>query len=150
MGRKNRYESHVKPHLEEIKEWYQVLTEKQIAEMLGVSVTSFENYKIKYPELRETLQSGKKKLIKTLKETLKKKAMGYSYEETKTKVTEVNGDVVKKVTETFVKYAQPDTGAIHLLLKNLDDTWRNDDRETMNLKRERLELDKQKAENENW
>jgi len=54
-----------------------------------------------------------------------------------------------KVEETE-KYAAPDTGAIHLLLKNLDDNWRNDDKATMDMKREKLELDKQKAEAESW
>ena len=48
------------------------------------------------------------------------------------------------------KYAPPDTGAIHLLLKNLDDNWRNDDKPTMDLRREKLENDKKKAENADW
>lgn len=52
--------------------------------------------------------------------------------------------------EEYERYSPPDTGAIHLLLKNLDPSWRNDDQATMNMKREKLELEKQKAEQDNW
>ena len=149
MGRKNKYETHVQPFLNDIAEWYELLTEQQIAKKLGVSVASFENYKNQYPELRDCLKNGKEHLIEELKSSLKKKAKGYFYEETKTYVKEEKGQTVK-IIEKYKRYAQPDTGAIHLLLKNLDETWRNDDQVTVDMKREKLDLDKQKAEAENW
>lgn len=149
MGRKSRYETHVQPFLEDIKEWYQLLTEGQIAEKLGISVASFENYKKKYPELVEALKDGRTHLVEELKGTLKKKAQGYYYEETKTVIRKEGGKELQMV-EKYKRYAQPDTGAIHLLLKNLDEDWRNDDKATMDMKRERLEMDKTKAENESW
>lgn len=149
MGRKNKYESHVKPRLEEIKRWYGTLTEAQIAKKLGVSVASFENYKLKYPELKESLQSGREQLIEELRETLKQKAKGFHYTEKKKIIRDVNGQRTQ-VIEEYDRYSPPDTGAIHLLLKNLDESWRNDDKATMDLKREKLELDKTKAENETW
>ena len=150
MGRKSRYETHVLPYLQQIQEWCQDLDERQIAvDRLGIAVSTWENYKKKYPELREALKKGKQQLVGDLKAALKKKAKGYTYEETKTTIRDEGG---KKVTiiEKFKKYAQPDTGAIHLLLKNLDPEWTNDDRTTIDLKREQLELAKQKAENDNW
>lgn len=149
MGRKSKYETHVKPFLSEIQEWYQLLNEEQIAKKLGISVASFENYKKQYPELKEVLQNGKQTLIEDLKQSLKKKALGFKYKEKKTYIKEVDGQRVK-IIEEYEKYAQPDTGAIHLLLKNLDGTWRNDDQATVDMKREKLELEKQKAENDNW
>ena len=149
MGRKNKYESHVKPFLKQIEEWYQLETEEQIAKKLGVSVASFENYKNKYSELREALKNGKRSLIEELKSTLKKKAKGFTYTEIKTSIRQ-DGEKEIKIIEKYEKYAQPDTGAIHLLLKNLDESWRNDDKATVDLKREKLELDRQKAENDNW
>ena len=149
MGRKGRYETHVQPFLNDIAEWYGLINEDQIAKKLGISVATFEKYKNEHPELRESLKKGKEDLIEELKTTLKKKAKGFYYEETKTYIKQENGKEVKTV-EKHKKYAQPDTGAIHLLLKNLDDTWRNDDKATQDLKREKLELDRQKAENENW
>lgn len=149
MGRKGRYETHVQPFLNDIAEWYGLINEDQIAKKLGISVASFEKYKNEHPELRDALKKGKEDLIEELKTTLKKKAKGFYYEETKTYIKQENGKEVKTV-EKHKKYAQPDTGAIHLLLKNLDDTWRNDDKATQDLKKEKLELDRQKAENENW
>lgn len=149
MGRKGRYETHVQPFLNDIAEWYGLINEDQIAKKLGISVATFEKYKNEHPELRESLKKGKEDLIEELKTTLKKKAKGFYYEETKTYIKQENGKEVKTV-EKHKKYAQPDTGAIHLLLKNLDDTWRNDDKATQDLKKEKLELDRQKAENENW
>lgn len=149
MGRKSRYETHVKPHLDDIREWYEELTEEQIARRLGVSVASFENYKKRYAELTDVLQSGKRSLIDELKESLKKKAKGFYYEETKTSIRNENGKEIKLI-EKYKKYAQPDTGAIHLLLKNLDETWRNDDKATIEMKQRKLDMEKEKLENENW
>lgn len=149
MGRKSRYETHVQPYLKDIESWYELLTEGQIAKKLGVSIGSWENYKKQYPELQACLKRGRESLIEELKQTLKKKAKGYTYEETKTYIRKVDGKTTETV-EKYKRYAHPDTGAIHLLLKNLDETWRNDDQLTVDLKREKLELDKQKAEADNW
>ena len=149
MGRKSRYETHVEPHLKQISEWIQLLDEGDIIRKLGVSRSVFEKYKKEHPELRESLKAGREQLIEDLKITLKNKAKGYEYEETKTLIKQEGGKEIK-VVEKYKKYAQPDTGAIHLLLKNLDDTWRNDDRETMDLKREKLKIDREKMENGNW
>lgn len=147
MGRNNKYQTHVRPFLKDIPEWYETLTEAQIARKLGVSVASFENYKNQYEELREALKNGRETLVEDLKASLKMKARGFHYTETKTVIRKEGGKDVK-IIEKYEKYAVPDTGAIHLLLKNLDPTWRNDDAETMALKREKLELDKQKSESD--
>ena len=149
MGRKGRYESYVLPHLDEIREWYNTLSEKDIAKRLGVSVSTFEKYKREHPELADTLKDGRQELVSTLKKSLKKKAVGFEYIETKRTIREVAGKKIVTIEE-YTRYSPPDTGAIHLLLKNLDESWRNDDKATMDLKREKIELDKQKAEDERW
>ena len=56
------------------------------------------------------------------------------------------GEGKVRVVEEYKKYAQPDTGAIHLLLKNLDPEWRNDDQTTIDMKKEKLQIEKDKAE----
>lgn len=145
LGRKGKYDTHVKPYLENIKEWYGEMDEKQIAERLGISIASWENYKNAYGELREALKNGRQELVSELKSALKKKAKGFYYEETKTSIREENGKQIK-VVEKFKKYAQPDTGAIHLLLKNLDETWRNDDQATLELKKKQMELTERRIE----
>jgi len=152
MGRKSKWETHVKPHLCEIEEWVQDYSEKYIAEeLLNVSEKTFETYKKVHPELRKALKEGNKKLIGDLKQSLKKKAKGFYYDESRTyfKQEGKNGKETM-IKETFHRYSQPDTGAIHLLLKNLDPDWRNDDMTTVELKREQNELAKQKFEAENW
>ena len=149
MGRKCRYETHVLPHIEQVREWIQLLTEDQIAKRLGISQRSFQKYKNDHPELAQALKEGRQELVENLKMTLKKKAQGFYYEETKAVVRQEDGAEVK-IIERYKKYAQPDTGAAHLLLKNLDDTWRNDDAATMALRREKLELEKQKHEDAAW
>lgn len=150
MGRKGKYETHVQPHLAEIPIWYEDLTENEIAtQKLNIAVSTFEKYKDQYPELREALQSGKKRLINELRNTLKKKARGFNYTEKKT-VEKNDKDGYSRTVEIYERYSPPDTGAIHLLLKNIDDTWRNDDKQTMDLKREKLEIEKEKAQNNEW
>ena len=149
MGRKNRYETHVQPHLAEIQEWYGLLDEKQIAKKLGIATSTFENYKKEHPELLEVLKNGRVQLIEDLKTSLKKKAKGFTYEEQKISIRQ-EGSKEIKIIEKYKRYSPPDTGAIHLLLKNLDETWRNDDQVTIDLKKQKLELERQKAENDNW
>lgn len=149
MGRKGKYETHVKPRLKEIQEWIADVSEATICDRLGVSPSSFESYKSEHEELRESLKKGKEKLVEELKNSLKQKAKGFHYTETKKTIREINGSKTK-VIEEYDRYSPPDTGAIHLLLKNLDPSWRNDDQQTMDMKREKIEIEKQKAENENW
>lgn len=148
-GRKNKYETHVKPYFEKIKKWYLTKTETQIAQKLGITVQSWIKYKNQYPELRELLQDSKEDLVDELKGILKKKAQGFYYTETTKTVIEEDGKKTKKVEERQ-RYAQPDTGAIHLLLKNLDDDWHNDDRQTYELKKKQIDIMQQKADQTEW
>ena len=83
IGRRNKYETNVKPRLKDIPKMYETMTEAQIAKELGVAVSSFEKYKLENPELVEVLKQGRKDLIQELKASLKKKAKGYFYEEEK-------------------------------------------------------------------
>lgn len=149
MGRKNKYDTHVKPNLKQIQEWYADLDEKQIADRLGIAKSTWEKYKKENPELREALRRGKQDLVTDLKSSLKKKAKGFYYDETKTTIREENGKKVQTI-EKYKKYAQPDTGAIHLLLKNLDPEWTNDDKTTIKLKKKQLDLNEKRVEQNEW
>ena len=146
MAQKGKYETHVKPRLKEIAEWYEFYTEGQIAKKLGITQRTFTSYKKDHAELQEALISGRDALITDLKKTMKQKAKGFTYKETKRTIREIDGKRTVLVEE-YERYAQPDTGAIHLLLKNLDETWRNDDKATMDIKRGQLELAREKEEN---
>lgn len=148
-GRKNKYESHVAPHIKDISSWRKEMTEAEIAEKLNISVTTLEKYKNDYPELAEALKLGKKELAKNLKESLIKRALGFSYTESRY-YKKVKDGVIEEITEENTKVCPPDVGAIHLILKNIDPKWRNDDMETVKLKRKKIDLEKQKTENDVW
>ena len=149
MGRRNRYATHVEPYLEDITEWIQLMDEYQIAGQLGIAVSTFEKYKNEHPELCDALKDGKEKLTVQLKTTLKQKALGFKYTERKITLRNVDGKQVK-VVEEFERYAVPDLGSIHLLLKNLDDSWHNDDVETIKQKQKALEQTDKKIERSEW
>lgn len=144
-GRKNKYYTHVQPRLDEIAEWAQTMTEKQIAECLGVGNSTFAKYKAENKELQDALKKGRTVLVAELKSKLIEKARGFYYEEVKT--IEENGVIIRK--ETYRKFAQPDTGAAHLLLKNYDETWSNDPA-LQALKERELELKEKHLEAESW
>lgn len=147
---RDKYITNVKPRLEEIKEMRLDMTEAQIAKTLGVARSTFERYKKDHPELREALKAGNTNLVKRLKSALIMKATGFTQTETKrVQRFDPNGKIVT-LTEEVDKYYPPDLGAIHLLLKNLDPEWRNDDQTTVDMKRERLELEKEKTEEKIW
>lgn len=149
MGRKNKYETHVLPKLDSIREWIVDKTEAEICDALGISERSLERYKVEHEELREALSKGRQNLITELKKTMRRKAFGFHEKETKTTVRIVDGKKTQ-VVEEFDRYYPPDLGAIHLLLKNLDPNWRNDDQTTIDLKKEKLQLEKERAESNQW
>ncbi len=146
MGRTSDYEKKVRPHLKDIEDWLTEYTEGQIAQKLGVTAQSFSAYKKKYPELNEAVQNGTCKLKNVLKSALKKRALGYYYEESETKQTETDKGE-ETVTKCTRRYSHPDVGAIHLLLKNIDPEWHNDDIKTLKMKAKQLELDERRVEN---
>lgn len=146
MGRKSKYETHVKPYLKKIPKWYETQTEAQIYKRLNISHFAWEKYKKQYPELADCLRQSKESFCEELKGILKKKALGFNYTEKKVRTIDDGQSNPQIITDVITKYASPDTGAIHLLLKNLDDEWRNDDKPTYELKKKQTEIMKQKAD----
>lgn len=150
MGRRSKYETHVKPYLKEIPKWYKTQTEAQICKRLGISFPVWVRYKNDYPELQKCLMQSRQALADHCKSLLKKKAEGFFYTEVKT-TKYVGGDHDgEEIITTHKRYAEPDTGALHLLLKNNDDEWRNDDMQTLELKKKQLELQERKIEADEW
>lgn len=163
------YESHVKPHLDDITEWRKDLTEVQIAKRLGIGKTAFGTYKKNYPELAEALKKGERDLVSEFRSALVKKALGFHYTETKVVKEEVrwSDDMYERLieagftpaeikqaklirTEISEKYASPDVAAINLGLKNYDKkNWANDP-QTLELKKKELELREKQIENNSW
>jgi hypothetical protein len=149
MPRKNKYDEYVKPKIDEIRKWVIDLNERQIAAKLGITQQTLEKYKREHPELKEVLIKGRQDLVFELKDSLRKKARGFYYTETKTYIRDEDGKKIKTI-EKFEKYSPPDTGAIHLLLKNLDDEWHNDDAISIEFKKLQQQLDKERIEMQKW
>lgn len=169
-GRKNRYETHVAPFFPQILEWLSNgATEKQIAEKLGVGYSTWSDYKVKYQELGEILEKGRRNLVADLRGALVKKAMGFHYTEKKVVREHVdmpedvrnflldNGFTREQIehaelvkTEIADKYATPDVAALNLALKNYDkDDWANDP-QALELRKKELELKERQIENNEW
>ena len=93
MGaRKGKWEQ-VKEHIDngDIREWCKTMTERQMAEMCGVAMSSWSDYKLKYPILTEEIKFGRALLCEDLKSALIKKALGGKYEKVKTNIKKEGG-----------------------------------------------------------
>lgn len=135
-GRKSAYDTKIKPNFPLIQEMCNTMTDKQIAESIGVSVSTFMHYKSTKPEFSEVLKKGRQNLVAKLRGVLIERACGFQYTETKIIVDE-NGNKRKEVVK---KQALPDVAALNLLLKNYDkNNWSNDPQE-LELKKRELEL----------
>lgn len=145
-GRKNKYQSYVKPHFKDIEKWLNNgASERQVAAALGISYASFNNYKRDFPELRELCEKPRVGVILELRSALVKRALGFSYEEKKQYITEDDIGGKKKHTEITTKQALPDTTAIFGAL-NLYDPEYVKDKKAHELKEQELELRRQMAE----
>lgn len=147
--REDKWTARILPNLHKIPEMALTMTQGQIADELGVSRSSWDNYKAQHPELLAAIDKGRERLVQSLKDALREKALGFHYDETKTTQKKV-GSNTQVVVERYSRYSPPDIGAIHLLLKNNDPEWRNDDFETLQIKKKQVEIAQQKADDSGW
>ena len=119
MARKSKYDTHVKPYLDEIQGWAMSgLTDEQIADNLGIAASTLYEYKKKYPEFSEALKKGKDIADAQVVNALFKTATGFTYYED---IATATGDVV-----SAQRYAKPNTTAQIFWLKNRQpDRWRD-------------------------
>jgi hypothetical protein len=150
-GAKSKYETHVKPYFDKIEKLLnEGASECQVAESLGISYSSFNNYKVQYEELAELCSKPRVKLVHDLRSALIKKALGMKIERKKTYIKKDADGNEAKYTEIMIDELPPDVAALNLALKNYDrDNWSNDP-QAMELKRQELELRKQLAEIKEW
>ena len=145
-GRPNKYETHVKPRLEEIETMAKTMTDKEICAVLDIGHSAWCAYKEQYSELSETLKKARQMLVASLKQTLIEKAQGFMYSEKK--IIKENGEVTRE--EIYEKYSPPDVAALNLLLKNYDkENWANDP-QALALRKKELELQERKIEQGEW
>lgn len=151
MGRPNKYESHIKPHLQQIAQWKKNgATDEQICEQLGVSKSVFYDAKVKYSEFSEILKNSRENFITDLRGELARLAFKHTLATVKvyTKTDDEGHPVTYR--EKTEKEVDGDIAAIHLLLKNLDrENW-SDDPQRIEIKKQELELKRLLAEANNF
>jgi transposase len=96
------------------------LIDEQIAGNMGISTSTFYEWKNKYSEFSDTLKKGKEVIDRQVESALLKRAMGYSFEEiTEESVyNEKKQQFEMKVTKRVTKQLAPDTTAQIFWLKN--------------------------------
>lgn len=145
-GRPQKYKTHVEPYLEEIKQMCLTMTEKQIAETLGVAYSAFRSYKKQYQALNDALKKGRQTLVMELRSALIRRAKGFEVTETK-KIYEYG---CLDRLEISTKYYPPDVAALNLALKNYDrENWANDP-QMIRIREKELELQERKLEQSEW
>ncbi|MFQ7076297.1 MAG: transposase [Clostridia bacterium] len=104
------------------------LTDEQISNNLGISTTTFYEYKKNYPEFSESLKRGKEIVDYEVENALLKRALGYEFEEKtyETRWDKNQGRFREVLTKKVRKEVVPDTTAqIYWLNNRKPKQWRN-------------------------
>lgn len=100
------------------------LTNEQISHNIGISSKTLYEWQNKYSEIRSALKKGKEVVDIEVENSLLKRALGYTYEETTRELSKETGQLV--VTKVVTKQVVPDTTAMIYWLKNRKpDLWRD-------------------------
>ena len=120
MSRPCKYDEHVRGRLQTIKAWKaHGLTDKEIAENLGVGLSTFEDYKRKHPRLRSSLKLGKSDAVAQVENALHKRALGYDVEiESEVVTIETPDKETTTRTKKIIKHIEPSVAAMIFYLKN--------------------------------
>lgn len=98
------------------------LTDEELARKIGVNRATFYDWKNRFSDISDAIKKGKEVIDFEVEQALLKKALGYSYTETRKEV-DANGKKKVIVTE---KHVEPDTVAQIFWLRNRKpDKWRN-------------------------
>lgn len=118
-GRKNKYETHVKPHMDKIFHWKQQgWYEEDIFKALGISKTTWAKYKRENEELRNVIIEGDKHIGQVAERSLFDNLKWQEAVETKEYIKiEKDGSRTKRV-EKITRQIPPNITAIIFALKN--------------------------------
>jgi transcriptional regulator with XRE-family HTH domain len=96
------------------------LTDEQIADNMGIGVSTLYKYKNEHIEIVESLKRGKEVIDRHVENALLKRAMGYEYKETTREIMEdaSTGKHRLAITKVVTKQVAPDTTAQIFWLKN--------------------------------
>lgn len=151
MGRPSKYETHVKPYISDIKKWTASgATDKEIADALGIALSTLSAYKTQYLELSDAFARGRVNVVLNIKAALLKKALGFNYEEKKQYIKADEKGDKSQYTEITTKYCVPSETAGAMLLRNYDPEWNDRDSISNEMRRQELELRKKIAAANNF
>ena len=151
-GRPSKYETYVKPYIENIKQWKKSgATNEQICEVLEIGTSAFYDYKNKYTEFAEAFEVSNKFTDLELSGALYKIATGFEYQEKKQYIKD-DPESGKRTTYTEIttKYQPPNPTAIAMYKRNINPQWIDKDRVTTELKQQEKELNRMIAEQKYW
>lgn len=134
MARPSKYETHVAPRLEEIKDWCRNgATDEEVAKRLGINIDTLYTYKKQFSEFSEAIKKGKEIFDSEVENALYERCIGGKVTlQRPFKVKRTRFEKGKKVSEEEVmvmadyeEYVIPDTTAQIFWLKNRrPDKWR--------------------------
>lgn len=152
---KSKYDTHVKPRLDEIKQWVEDgATDTEMIKALEVSRPAFYKYIKQHEELDQIIKEGRTAKVKELKAVLFKKALGgqrVSKEEYE--LDKGTGEMV--LVKQIIANDPANLTAIMILLKHWDKNedgtckWSNEPA-AIEIKQKELELKREIAEENNW
>lgn len=147
MGRTGRYESEVKPHINEIKDAVAAgATDKEIADAFGIAVSTIYEYKKKYKEFSDAFSRARARVVFEIKGALLKKALGFEYKEEKAVARKDKDGENIILVEKYKRYCVPSETAAAMLLRNYDENWRDSDKPSADLRKQESELKRAIAE----
>lgn len=128
VGRKELYDTHVLPFLDQIGEWMKYKnTDKFIAESLGLALSTWMKYKSEKKELKELIDKipeERVNLVADLKKALVQRAKGFDYEEEKLIIDgEEEDGVMKMRREVYKRKALPEVTALKEALNIYDEDY---------------------------
>lgn len=151
MGRPSRYETEIKPHIEEIRQAVEAgATVEEIATAFNIAVSTLHKYKAEKKELKDAFTRGRARIVFKIKAALLKKALGFEYEEEK-RVGRKDKDGENIIlVEKYKRYCAPSETAAAMLLRNYDENWRDNDKASAEIKKQEADLKKAIAEASNF
>ena len=119
---------------------------------MGIAYSTYKEWVKKFPALSATIKKGKEPVDIEVENSLLKRAMGFTYEETTTDVEQIptskvdddGNPIIREIihTKTVVKTALPDTAAMIFWLKNRrPDRWREKQDVSVNAEPVRIVID---------
>lgn len=109
----------MQPRLREIQQWCcEGLTDEVICEKLGIVPSTWYNYQIEHPTLKEVVNWGKSVIDNRVENSLLRAALGFEFEEVKTIIEEEKNGKKKTRVEKVKRYQPPNATAMIFWLKN--------------------------------